>query len=114
MRVLGFLAMIGLAGCGASAVELPENAVVSQTLCADSYVHAIPSLEPRLAALSWQSRSALSVTPEPLQSLPQADTDAERALIWKDATRISSAGGPGDIDLKSGEDFKTVWENLPI
>ena len=114
MRGLGFLACIGVVSCGPPAVELPENAIVSQTLCADSYLHALPNLEPRLAALSWQSRSALSVTPNSLKSLPQADTDPERTLLWQDATRISSAGGPGDIDLKSGEDFKTVWENLKM
>ena len=112
MRALACLASLVFMACSPSAVDLPENAVVSLTLCADSYLHALPNTEPRLAALSWQSRSALSVTPDHLKSLPQADANPERALIWKDATRISSAGGPGDIDLKWGEGFESVWENL--
>jgi len=105
-------AAIGLTACGLPDVELAENAVVSLSLCADSYLHALPEIEPRLTALSWQSRSTLSVTPDHLKSLPQADTDLERALIWSGATRISSAGGSGEIDLEWGEDFNTVWENL--
>jgi len=32
--------------------------------------------------------------------------------MWKDAILISSAGGPGDIDLSWGEDFDVVWKNL--
>ena len=112
MRLLTYLAAISLTACGARALDLPENAIVSQSLCADSYLHAFPSLDPRLAALSWQSRSTLSVTPNHLKSLPQTDTDPERSLIWTGATLISSAGGAGDIDLKWGEDFRTVWENL--
>jgi len=107
-------AACGLSACASPAVDLPENAVVSLTLCADSYLHALPEIEPRLAALSWQSRSALSVTPEHLKSLPQADADRERSIIWDRATRISTAGGPGDIDLKWGEDFTAVWENLDV
>ena len=93
---------------------MPENAVVSTTLCADGYLHSLPDIEPRLAALSWQSRSALSQTPEHLKSLPQADNDKERRLNWSQATQISSAGGGGDIDLQWGEDFETVWKNFDI
>ena len=107
-------AACGLSACNSPAVDLPENAVVSLTLCADSYLHALPEIEPRLAALSWQSRSALSVTPEHLKTLPQADADRERSIIWDRATRISTSGGPGDIDLKWGEDFNAVWENLDV
>jgi len=107
MRVFGVLACIGIMACSQSTIDLRENSVVSLSLCADSYLHAIPEIEPRLAALSWQSRSALSVTPQHLRLLPQADTDPERGLLWKHATRISSANGPGDIDLKWGENFET-------
>lgn len=114
MRGLLCLTVIGLSACGAPAAELEEDAVVSLSLCADSYLHAFPELEPRLAALSWQSRSALSVTPDHLRPLPQADANPERRMRWRGATLISSAGGPGDIDLKSGEDFETVWQNLDI
>jgi len=103
-----------LVGCASPNSDLSENAIVSTTLCADGYLHALPELEPRLAALSWQSRSALSRTPGHLRSLPQADNDPERRLKWEGATQISSAGGSGDIDLNWGEDFETVWSNLAL
>ena len=105
-------AVLSLAGCHAAQSDLPENAIVSTTLCADGYLHALPEIAPRLAALSWQSRSALSVTPDALKSLPQADDDAERLLRWSGTLHISSAGGRGDIDLNWGEDFETIWKNL--
>lgn len=112
MRGLGLIACFGLTACSNAATNIAEDSIVSMTLCADGYLHAFPSLEPRLAALSWQSRSPLSVTPIHLRHLPQTDTDLERAEFWKSATRITSAGGTGDIDLKWGEDFGSVWENL--
>lgn len=103
-----------LSSCGDPQTKRPENAIVSTTLCADGYLQAMPGIEPRLAALSWQSRSALSQTPEQLRSLPQADDDPERRLNWSGAVIISSAGGHGDIDLNWGEDFETVWDNLTL
>ena len=112
MRKWGTVLCIGLAACSQGDVDLPQNAVVSTSLCADGYVHAFPELEPRLAALSWQSKSALSATPEHLKALPQTDSEPERALIWKNATQISSSGGSGDIDLDWGESLETVWVNL--
>ena len=112
LNAAALVAVLAIAGCHAAQSELPENAIVSTTLCADSYIHAMPEIEPRLTALSWQSRSALSVTPNALKSLPQADDDAERLLRWSGALRISSAGGRGDIDLLWGEDFETVWTNF--
>ncbi len=114
LTAAALLAVLSLAGCRAAQSDLPEDAIVSTTLCADSYIHALPEIAPRLAALSWQSRSALSVTPDPLKSLPQADDDAERLLRWSGALRISSAGGRGDIDLLWGEDFETIWNNLAL
>jgi len=109
-----FPALIPLAGCNGIEAELPRNAIVSTSLCADGYLHALPELEPRLAALSWQSRSALSRTPDNLRPLPQADNDPERRLKWAGAIEISNAGGSGDIDLNWGEDFETVWANLAL
>ena len=114
LNMAALSAILSLAGCRAAQSDLAKNAIVSTTLCADGYVHALPEIEPRLAALSWQSRSALSVTPDALKSLPQADDDTERLLRWSDALRISSAGGRGDIDLTWGEDFETVWDNLAL
>jgi iron complex transport system substrate-binding protein len=109
-----FPVFITLAGCGSPNTKLPSNAIVSTTLCADGYLHALPELEPRLAALSWQSRSALSRTPDQLRALPQADSDPERRLMWASALEVSSAGGTGDIDLRWGEDFDSVWKNLAL
>ena len=114
LNAAALTAVLSLLGCRAAQSDLPEDAIVSTTLCADSYIHALPEIAPRLAALSWQSRSALSVTPDPLKSLPQADDNAERLLRWAGALRISSAGGRGDIDLLWGEDFETVWKNFAL
>ena len=114
LKAAALTAVTCLAGCRAPQTNMLQDAVISTTLCADSYLHALPDIAPRLAALSWQSRSALSRTPDALKSLPQADNDAERLLRWPDALRISSAGGGGDIDLQWGEDFETVWKNLTL
>jgi iron complex transport system substrate-binding protein len=92
-------AFITLASCGSPTSELPSEAIVSTTLCADGYLHALPEVEPRLAALSWQSRSALSRTPDHLKALPQADSDPERRLNWAGALEVSTSGGGGDIDV---------------
>ena len=112
MRAWAYVWILGLLACTETESNIAKDAVVSTTLCADGYVHAFPELEPRLAALSWQSRTSLSLTPKHLRALPQTDTDPERAVQWNDAIRISSAGGSGDIDLKWGESFETIWENL--
>lgn len=105
---------LALASCNRVQTNLPKNAIVSTTLCADGYLHAFPELEPRIAALSWQSRSNLSQTPEHLKALPQTDNDIERRLNWSSAIQISSAGGAGNIDLIWGENFETVWKNLAL
>lgn len=114
LKLLAFMACLQVSACSGSDISIPENAIVSTTLCADGYLHKLSGIEPRLAALSWQSRSALSQTPEHLKALPQADNDQERRLNWSQATQISSAGGGGDIDLQWGEDFETVWKNFHI
>ncbi|GGX72050.1 hypothetical protein GCM10011309_22890 [Litorimonas cladophorae] len=113
-RATTFLMVVGLAGCGSPSPAISKDAIVSTTLCADTYLMAIPELEPHLAALSWQSRSSLSRAPKSLQSLPQIDDDAERLHRWQDATIVSSAGTKGDINLSWGEDFTTVWTNFSI
>ena len=114
--LLRFLSLAGAVSlpiaCGQAPVKSVDGSIVSTTLCADGYVHAIPDLTPRLAALSWQSRSTLSATPEWLKSLPQTSPEPEQALIWKDAFRVSSGGGGGDVDLTWGENFEIVWQNL--
>ena len=110
--VLALATLLGLVACTSDQTALPENAIVSTTLCADGYVHSLPEVEPRLAALSWQSRSNLSQTPDHLRSLPQTSDDRERLMKWQDAIQITSTPGPGQIDLSWGEDFETVWRNF--
>jgi len=90
---------------------LPENAIVSTTLCADGYLHSLPEIEPRLAALSWQSQSNLSQTPDHLRDLPQTSEAPESLMKWKGTLQITATPGPGQIDLSWGEDFETVWRN---
>lgn len=113
-RAVASLMVVGLTSCGSPSPEISSDAIVSTTLCADTYLMAIPELKPHLAALSWQSRSSLSRVPKSLQSLPQIDDDAERLYRWQDATIVSSAGTKGDINLSWGEDFTTVWTNFSI
>lgn len=103
-----------LSSCIDSYPKVAENAIVSTTLCADGYLHRIPELEPRLAALSWQSRSKLSQTPEHLRYLPQAKNDPEASVKWSRAVQVSSAGEQGQINLNWGEDFETVWSNFAL
>lgn len=112
LSVVFFPVFMTLVSCNSPNTNLQSNAIVSTTLCADGYLHALPDIESRLAALSWQSRSTLSRTPDHLRALPQADSDPERRLYWANALEVSSAGGTGDIELKWGEDFETVWTNL--
>jgi len=105
------LATLALVACRSDQAALPENAIVSTTLCTDGYLHSLPEIEPRLAALSWQSRSNLSQTPDHLRGLPQTSDDPERLMKWKGATQITTTPGTGQIDLSWGEDFETVWRN---
>ena len=112
MRHWSLIAVLGVLGCQNSQAEIPKNAIVSTSLCADTYLLALPETHARVAAMSWQSRSSLSRAPSELRSLPQLDDDLERLHNWSDATIISSSGGKGDIDLSWGEDFETVWDNF--
>ena len=111
---LAWMAVLPLFACGSPQTNLPKTAIISTTLCADGYLHSLPGIETRLAALSWQSRSGLSQTPQHLRALPQTDNDLERRLNWSSGIQVSSAGRGGDIDLKWGEDFQTVWDNLDL
>ena len=114
LKTLALMAALPLFACGSPQTSIPKNAIISTTLCADGYLHSLPNIEARLVALSWQSRSELSQTPHHLRALPQTDNDLERRLNWSRGIQISSAGGGGDIDLKWGEDFQTVWDNLDL
>ena len=116
------LAMGAVVALAATACQKPHNSdinptdVVSTSLCADSYLLAMPDIAPRLAALSWQSRSALSRAPAELRDLPQAGTDRETLMGWRPAQIIT---GPGAIPLASSakhlnwtESFEGVWDNF--
>lgn len=107
-----WLSAVVVLGCGASKTTPSNDSIVSTTLCADTYLLKMQDIEPRLAALSWQSRSSLSNASKTLRALPQADNDPERLRKWNGSTIISSAGGKGHIDLAWGEDFDTVWKNF--
>jgi iron complex transport system substrate-binding protein len=108
------MATLLLASCAPDQLKTPKDAIVSTTLCADGYLHSLPKVEPRLAALSWQSRSILSQTPQHLRHLPQATHDPESLVKWREAIQVTSAGGQGQIDLNWGEDFETVWTNFAM
>lgn len=110
--VFALATLLGLAACTSDQTALPENAIVSTTLCADGYVHSLPEIEPRVAALSWQSRSNLSQTPDHLRPLPQTSDDPERLIKWKNTVQITATPGRGQINLSWGEDFETVWRNF--
>jgi len=95
------LATLGLVACTSDQTALPENAIVSTTLCTDGYVHSLPEIESRLTALSWQSRSNLSQTPDHLRHLPQTSDDPERLIKWRDAIQVTATSRPGQIDAYS-------------
>lgn len=101
---------------GAEPIRVESDQIVSTSLCADSYLLAMPDLHPRLGALSWQSRSSLSRAPELLADLPQAGEGLEHLMRFSNATLVT---GPGPaafskptLHLAWGEDFETVWRNF--
>lgn len=90
----------------------------STSLCGDSYVLALAPDQVR--ALSWQSRTALSLATEAQRQLPQVWNDPESLLGIKNDIIIF---GPGEGKFKDrlstpsfvlswGEDFDAVFENL--
>lgn len=114
LKSLSCIATLLLTSCAPGHLKAPKDTIMSTTLCADGYLHSLPGVESRLAALSWQSRSTLSQTPEHLRHLPQATNDPESLIKWRDTIQVTSAGGQGQIDLNWGEDFETVWTNFAM
>ena len=113
MRAGFICAGLVLASCGDVGPTIAPGSVVSNSVCADSYLLALPDIESRIGALSWQSRSALSRAPDAMQRLPQLDSNRERLAGLADVTLIGEPGtGRGDVALVWGEDFETVWLNL--
>jgi len=113
-NIFACLAAFNLWSCAEGSAHYSEKAIVSLSLCADGYLHALPEIEPNLTALSWQSRSVLSQTPDHLRVLPQTENHPEGLLKWAGALKVSTAGGQGDIDLDWGENFETVWKNFAL
>lgn len=106
-----------ITACSSEQATLEPDQIVSITLCADSYILAMPELKTRYGAFSWQSDSTLSTLPEPLRGqYPQAGENREQLIRFGPATFVT---GPAtsplsnpDIHLNWGEDFETVWENF--
>lgn len=73
-------------------LDTPVPRIVSTSLCGDSYVlEKIP--HDQITALSWQSGSALSLTPLELQNRPTANDDLERLLALNPTLVVF---GPGE------------------
>jgi len=76
----------------------------------------MPDVHDRIAAMSWQSRSTLSLAPKELATLPQAGENLEQLIKFAEAQVVT---GPAQSQLKSptlsldwGEGFETVWANF--
>jgi len=110
--------MLGLTACEKTPATIADNAIISTTLCADSYILAMPDLKDQIGALSWQSRSDLSLAPNDMRALPQIGENIEALAQYSDQ-RIVSGPGPSAVTtaqatLKWGEDFDIVWENFTL
>lgn len=64
--------------------------VVSTSLCGDAYLQAFTP--EHILALSWQSRSELSMANDAQKKLPQIDSQAERVLPHKEALILFGVG----------------------
>ena len=100
---------------------MPDR-IASTSLCGDAYLLALAP--EKVAALSWQSRDALSRAPEDMPALPQAWDNTER-LLSLSADFILFGSGEGktaqkylaktdkrSVNLSWGEDFENVFTNL--
>ena len=113
MRLSLYLGALILTACQPVSGEIPAGSIVSNSLCADSYLLSLPEVEPRIGALSWQSRSELSRAADHLRQLPQLDANLERLAALDNVTLIGEPGtDSGDIRLRYGETFEAVWENF--
>ncbi|RKQ68987.1 iron complex transport system substrate-binding protein [Litorimonas taeanensis] len=98
------------------AVKAPVK-TVSTSLCGDNYLQVF--LPDTIAALSWQSRSALSRASPEHKALPQVKATPETLLGWRDSLILLGAGEshglkitlPHQIELSWGEDFNSVSKN---
>ncbi len=121
-KAAAYMLACALLSTSASAATHDHPRVASSSLCGDGYVLALAP--ERVAALSWQSRHALSRAPKFMQSLPQL-WDQTEVLASVDADVIVlgpgegmgvyaylSAKGVKFHNLTWSEDFKGVRENI--
>ena len=120
LYLYGVLAGLGLSGCEAVAHATPDqtpNAVASTSLCGDGYMQAFAP--DHIAALSWQSKSDLSLAIEAQKNLPQIDASLERLLSQKDTLILFGPGEgyqvsehlPQSVTLNWTETFEGVEQN---
>jgi len=109
-----------LTGCGVGADENPyqqTNKVVSTSLCGDGYLQTFAP--EAIAALSWQSRSPLSLATKEQKHLPQASRSSETVLKWANHFILFGPGEstqiedhlPQTYELNWTESVKGVYEN---
>jgi len=114
LRVVAIL-ILPLASFLAQAAESPS--IASTSLCGDSYLLALAP--DHISALSWQSRSPLSLANSEQRKLPQLWDEPETLLNTKtDIILFGSGEGQmsGKLDAKTvtltwGEDFTTLQTN---
>lgn len=104
-----------------------KTTFASTSLCADSYIQSLVAT-PQIAALSWQSRSGLSLATTAQKNLPQIRDTPEliahsRADIlvfgpgegrWiqsRGIYKLARLTGKPMVFLKWGEDIQTLFEN---
>lgn len=117
--IIGGLSLC-LMGCVAELDAKSASApmgVVSTSLCGDAYVQAFAPEQ--ILALSWQSKSELSMASDVQKALPQIDSQAESVLPYKDALILFGVGEgaalkdrlPFSRALEWTEDFEGVSRN---
>jgi len=100
----------------AFAVDTPT--IASSSLCGDSYLQAFAP--DHIAALSWQSRSALSRASAAQKALPQlwneaeiiAASQADFILFGSGEGTMAERLGKASLALTWGEDFESIKANV--
>ncbi|MGJ8561997.1 MAG: ABC transporter substrate-binding protein [Alphaproteobacteria bacterium] len=121
-KAAAFMLACALVSTSALAQSHTAPRIASTSLCGDSYLLALAPQQ--AAALSWQSRDALSRAPNALKALPQmwdspeklASTKAD-LILFGPGEGMSAAKFLEQTDVKTysltwGEDFDTVMLNI--
>ncbi len=124
-RVFSYVVLTSLGLCGCDAVDTEiatqrPTQIASTSLCGDSYLQAFAPQH--IAALSWQSRSDLSLATPEQKELPKIDSAPERILSQKDKLVLFGPGEghelaatlPYSVTLKWAEDFDGVAKNAKL